>query len=1392
MKMKQLSLAMLCALGAVGVGMPAHAQTAAGLDVLLQQAEFWHARNRDELAQQTLQRALQVQPDSEEAMYRLGLYALPADPKTAEHWLQRLRDVNPSSSFIPPLEGELASQSLDRSRLPDIRALAAKGNSAAAADGYRALFKGAPPPRDLALEYYQTLAGDPRHWQEARVGLEGLLADRPNDVEVRAALGQMLTYREETRRQGLALLSPLATRVPEARNAWRQGLLWLDVKPADEPLYAAYAEAYPNDDEVLSRFVKAVEARRVDPGDQARVDAYAALKAGQIDKAISAFTDSVKRNDKDADAWGGLGIAQLRAGNYKAARESLARAGKLAPAKRNSWAEALASAEFFEKMRAAETLRDRGRFSEAEAAVRDLANRAGDRGRAAKLLLADIETKAGNPADAERTYRQLLAENLSDDVAVSGLYGAFMTQGKRGEAADLLRRYPSLSKGRVEEIQQLEALSLRDKADSLRKQGDNEGAAKALSEALALAPENPWIRLAYARLLVANKDPRQARMMIEPLESGPANVEALHAAALFASEQGRWDDASRYLARIPQGRERNTELEELRARVALNGKLVATRQAVASRNTVVARHALRDLYDNAPSDFASRGQVAAALAELGEPGLALTLVRTGLGKEGGTRPVSDYLSYVSVLGRTGQVAEADALMRTLEQRSDLSADDAEQLQTLRNGFAVTQADRQRQAGDLAGAYDTLMANLATTPSDRSLLLAMGRLYDSGQMPREASTVYDAVLREAPGDPDAVRGAVTASLSNDDPDRASRILSRATPALDETTGLVLSAKVAAARGDNRRAIALLESAQRKHQPAAVGGQQPGTLLPVIAANGNPFRNEPFAGRMMASGVGALPSTWVAAQDPAGASNPFGDSNDPMRSADPLGSEIAQTLGEIREKTATYVTGGAEIRVRDGDAGLSQLTEIKSPMRLSMVPLDSGRLEFSATPTFIDGGRAGTEAGRRFGSVSVASGRAYLAYADAQQGYNQARSQIEQNFSAYNQAFQEEFTRLLGNGSILTPQQRADARAAAQAAAFDRVAGDVTDPALRGQLYEQLVNSTQAQVLSSLSDPALLAAAERLGAARRGIASAPTPENLQDSGVGFSLGYRSDEFSADIGSTPLGFQQTNVLGGVSWTPKVGQNGRVTVGLDRRSVTDSVLSYAGAKDPVSGQTWGGVTKTGVNFQYAYDSGDAGFYVGNDFHLYRGKNVDNNHAIGFNTGAYLRPIRTKNEELQTGVNLNWQRFDKNLGGYTLGHGGYFSPQSYVGLSFPVQYTLNKSQWEMKLRGAVGYQSFTQDSSPYFPKDKALQSELEQLETQVAEAYEGLRNSGSVIAPPSIRSRYESSSESGLAFNGGASLEYKIGKQTRLGGTIAYDSFGDYSETSGSIYLKHSMEALP
>ncbi|WP_370210400.1 cellulose synthase subunit BcsC-related outer membrane protein, partial [Alloalcanivorax venustensis] len=296
---------------------------------------------------------------------------------------------------------------------------------------------------------------------------------------------------------------------------------------------------------------------------------------------------------------------------------------------------------------------------------------------------------------------------------------------------------------------------------------------------------------------------------------------------------------------------------------------------------------------------------------------------------------------------------------------------------------------------------------------------------------------------------------------------------------------------------------------------------------------------------------------------------------------------------------------------------------------------------------------------------------------------------------------------------------------------------------------------------------------LQARANGYARGAAAGNQTEAGMGVGFGYQGRAFAADIGSTPFGFEITNLVGGLSWAPKLGRNGRFILAGERRAVTDSLLSYAGVEDPATGDRWGGVTRTGGRLGLTFDNGPLGLYGDLGFYHYDGHNVADNQSVEASLGGYLRPIREDGRELKTGVNVRYMSFDENLSKFTYGHGGYFSPQDYVSLSFPIEYSEDYRRWTWSATFAPGFQSYSSDAAAFFPTLAEEQFWMEIL------ASSGVIDSA----------YYAAESESGFGVNLGAGLDYRLSPGLKLGTRLGYDTFGDYSETKASVNLNYTLE---
>ncbi len=292
---------------------------------------------------------------------------------------------------------------------------------------------------------------------------------------------------------------------------------------------------------------------------------------------------------------------------------------------------------------------------------------------------------------------------------------------------------------------------------------------------------------------------------------------------------------------------------------------------------------------------------------------------------------------------------------------------------------------------------------------------------------------------------------------------------------------------------------------------------------------------------------------------------------------------------------------------------------------------------------------------------------------------------------------------------------------------------------------------------------------------------TIREQQDSGVAFSVGYETGRLKLDVGTTPLGFEVQNIVGGLSYNDSLGDL-KVKLDLSRRAVSDSLLSYAGTVDDASGTTWGGVTATGGRLELGVEEGAFGLYGYGGMHLLRGRNVVNNSRFEVGGGAYYKFIKDSDMELTAGVNVTALGYKRNLRYFTLGHGGYFSPQRYFSISLPVEVSGRSGKVSYRLDGSVGIQNFRENSAAYFPGDDARQAN-----------WESVAVANTVAAPSGVtwRSFYPGQSKTGLGFRLGGEAEYQFAPQWAVGGKLSVDNASNYTQASGMVYVRYHFDPV-
>jgi cellulose synthase operon protein C len=277
--------------------------------------------------------------------------------------------------------------------------------------------------------------------------------------------------------------------------------------------------------------------------------------------------------------------------------------------------------------------------------------------------------------------------------------------------------------------------------------------------------------------------------------------------------------------------------------------------------------------------------------------------------------------------------------------------------------------------------------------------------------------------------------------------------------------------------------------------------------------------------------------------------------------------------------------------------------------------------------------------------------------------------------------------------------------------------------------------------------------------------------QQTGLSPGVGYQTSSLSMDLGATPLGFLLPNVVGGVEWTP-TWNSVDLTLGLARRAVTSSELSYAGLKDPVTGTPWGGVVETGPYAGFGIYRENYDFSGALRFVEITGTRVPDNQLAAARTSGSWKFWSEPDLRADAGVSVTYWNYERNLSNYTFGSGGYYSPESYVSVATPIELTGGRAGWTYTVRGAVSYTVSQVSGSLFYPNDPTLQAE-------------GART----VLPAGYSTDYFPAYHStGFGFSAYAAGERQLTDTLVLGIMLDIDRTDYYHPTSIGIYLRHAF----
>ena len=267
-----------------------------------------------------------------------------------------------------------------------------------------------------------------------------------------------------------------------------------------------------------------------------------------------------------------------------------------------------------------------------------------------------------------------------------------------------------------------------------------------------------------------------------------------------------------------------------------------------------------------------------------------------------------------------------------------------------------------------------------------------------------------------------------------------------------------------------------------------------------------------------------------------------------------------------------------------------------------------------------------------------------------------------------------------------------------------------------------------------------------------------------GLGGEMQLVTPDFGVRLGVTPQGFPIRNFTGAFVYKP---DGGPIQITASRTPVTDTLLSYAGIRDPGTGQVWGGVISNGISGLGSWGSASSGFYAGLGYQYITGEDVETNRSFNGTVGSYWRVLTRPSGSLTIGLNFSGMGYAENLRYFTLGQGGYFSPQSYFLFNVPIHWGgTYEDRFEYSVDASLGSQHFQEDVTPYFPLAP------------------GPSSHGPVIARP-VFSYYPSQISTGanysMVFKGG----YHLSENWVLGGFVNVNNTLNYASQTAGFYMR-------
>ena len=289
-----------------------------------------------------------------------------------------------------------------------------------------------------------------------------------------------------------------------------------------------------------------------------------------------------------------------------------------------------------------------------------------------------------------------------------------------------------------------------------------------------------------------------------------------------------------------------------------------------------------------------------------------------------------------------------------------------------------------------------------------------------------------------------------------------------------------------------------------------------------------------------------------------------------------------------------------------------------------------------------------------------------------------------------------------------------------------------------------------------------------------AGPPGPGGSQEpgaSGLMAGIGFQFHNWRFDAGHLPGAFPASYAVGGLRYEARL-RGFDCSVDLARRPVTSTLISFAGVRDPASGAIWGGVHRTGLGLGVSRERSGHDAYARLGLYALAGRNVASNTEADLLAGYDWYQTARESTRLTLGTTLTIWRFARNQRFQTFGHGGYYSPQSYVALGLPAQWSGDRGAWSWRLRAAVAWSTTREDDAPFHPTDATLQAAAAAQATAI-----GL---GAAV--------HAGGTGGGFSVAASGGLEYRVTDAWTIGARFQLDRSEDYSPDTFGVWFRYRL----